>query len=329
MPRRPAGFTMIEMVVVVAIISVLISLLLPAVQAAREAARRTQCSNNLLQLGIAIENYESTHQVLPPGVVDSTGPVVESPSRYQFGWIARILPYLEQKNAYNRLDFGSGVYTPNNMTARAQPMYVLLCPSDRWQGSSRTMAVNFGPSPTSPATLVFVDPATTAYAACHNDVEGPIDVGNTGVFFLNGHVRSRDIEDGLAHTIYLGEKKAGGTDLGWASGTRATLRNTGTKINQTTLDPSDLANFEAELAHRKWASTPGPDEFPASPPPTAPPSGPGTPIPVGGFGSSHAGGSNFLMGDGSARFLKTTIDGRVYRLLGNRADGEPIGDDQY
>ena len=101
---RDRGFTLIELLVVIAIISVLIALLLPAVQSAREAARRAQCVNNLMQFGIALQSYDSAHEVLPPGVVNQTGPVLDQPKGYGFGWITQILPYFEQKNVYNHFN---------------------------------------------------------------------------------------------------------------------------------------------------------------------------------------------------------------------------------
>ncbi len=104
MIRRRGGFTMIELATVVAIIAVLIALLLPAVQSAREQARRTQCINNLIQIGVALWNYESTHEVLPPGVVNPTGPVDDRATGYHFGWITQILPYLEQRNLDHHLN---------------------------------------------------------------------------------------------------------------------------------------------------------------------------------------------------------------------------------
>ncbi len=326
MSSRRRCFTMIELIVVVAIIAVLIALLLPAVHSAREGARRTQCVNNLLQLGVALATYEATYQVLPPGTVDKTGPIVEDINSYQFGWIPRILPYLEQKAVYRALDFKTGVYQAANLTAGAVSMNVLTCPSDpkRWNGRGWSripggMSTGFNP-------LAIPDPTTTAFAACHNDTEAPIDVTNTGVFYLNSRVRLDDIEDGLSHTIFLGEKKGPGDELGWPSGTRATLRNTGTPINRTVLDPTDLSGFHIQLA--KLLEPPDPTREPVDPALAAPTALPG-PVAVGGFGSFHPQGANFLLGDGSARFLKSTIDREVFRRLGSRADGLPVGDDRF
>ena len=126
--RRP-GFTMIELLTVVAIIAVLIALLLPAIQSASEIARRTQCQNNLLQLGIALGNYVSTHEVLPPGVVNDKGPIQNVPRGYHFGWAVQILPFLEQRNLYRQFDFRHGLYEGRNVTVQSGRMSTFLCPS--------------------------------------------------------------------------------------------------------------------------------------------------------------------------------------------------------
>src|SRR6516225_8276882 len=131
--RRPPSaraFTLIELLVVIAIISVLIALLLPAVQSAREAARRAQCCNNLMQMGIAVQSYESSHEMLPPGVVNETGPVLDLPKGYGFGWMTQILPYFELKNVYNHFDFKAGLYDAPNSTTRTNLVRGFLCPSD-------------------------------------------------------------------------------------------------------------------------------------------------------------------------------------------------------
>jgi prepilin-type N-terminal cleavage/methylation domain-containing protein/prepilin-type processing-associated H-X9-DG protein len=288
--RRGAGFTLIELLVVIAIIAVLIALLLPAVQAAREAARRIQCVNNLVQIGVALQNYEAAHEVLPPGVVNPTGPILNTPSGYHYGWMVQVLPFLEQGNTFKRVKFNASVYDPVNDTVRAHMISIFMCPSD-------------GGAP------------GNNYAACHNDVEAPIDAKNTGVFFLNSSVHTADIVDGTSFTIFVGEAARNTGALGWMSGTRATLRNTGSPIN-------------------------GPGGgFPTGSPDTG---DDGNPVPadpspgsvdlralVGGYSSRHAGGSNFAFGDGSVKFLKNSISPKVYRHLGNRADGEMISADQF
>ena len=328
MTRRRPGFTLIELLAVILLISVLISLLLPAVQASREAARRAQCSNNLMQLGLATRSYETTHRVLPPGVVDRSGPVIEVPTAYQFSWIAQLLPYLEQNNTYRHLDFRQGVYHPANDTVRTTILSVLLCPSEASAPRNAFAGINtpFGPGGA---------PAQTTYAACHHDAEAPIDADNRGVFFLNSRTRYDEIEDGLSHTIFYGEKRPPGQELGWASGSRATLRNAGTPINETHLVALDIL----PLLPSKTSEEVEDPEAPGIEDPSgaakgdraliAEPESSPNPIEVGGFGSAHPAGSNFCFGDGSVRLLRSTINLRVYRLLAARNDGQPIGDDEF
>ena len=129
MQRRP-GFTLFELLVVVSIIAILISLLLPAVQSARESARRAQCSNNLMQLGIALGSYASTHMVLPPGVVNETGPIQNLPRGYHHSWIVQILPFMGQGNIYHHVNVKVSVYDTVNDTVAGITIATLMCPSD-------------------------------------------------------------------------------------------------------------------------------------------------------------------------------------------------------
>ena len=313
-PRRSSGgFTLIELLVVIAIIAVLVALLLPAVQASREAARRLQCVNNLMQIGIAAKNYENAFESLPSGVVNPTGPIVEAPKGYHFNWITQLLPYLDAKPVYRRLDFNADLYAPQNGTARAVMLNVLICPSS----PQPFRMARTGPNPPPGG-----DPALTNYAGCYNDVEAPIDVKNTGVLFLNSRVRYEDIDDGASNTVFFGEKQAEDTELGWASGTRASLRNMGWKITKfnTPLTAAGASPLE-DL------------EDPANPQPAGKVSAKGVgdvkaPV-VGGFSSKHPGGANFGFGDGSVRFLKNTISPKILILLGNRADGDLLSSDQF
>jgi prepilin-type N-terminal cleavage/methylation domain-containing protein/prepilin-type processing-associated H-X9-DG protein len=294
-----AGFTLIELLVVIAIISVLIALLLPAVQAAREAARRAQCLNNMMQLSIAVQNYESSHEMLPPGVVNLTGPILDQPKGYHFGWMVQVLPYCELKNIYNHFNFKMGVYETQNFSTRTTLVRAFLCPSD--PGANR------GPTGV----------AMNNYAGSHNAAEAPIAANNNGVLFLNSAIRYEDITDGSAQTIFMGEKLNDGLGEGWASGTRATLRNSGSGINRQTV-PS-LAGVLA--ADDDEAAVGGPKGGGAA-------AGDVLTF-VGGYTSRHPGGANFAFGDGSIRFLKNTIGAGTFRLLANRADGEIISSDKF
>jgi prepilin-type N-terminal cleavage/methylation domain-containing protein/prepilin-type processing-associated H-X9-DG protein len=297
-PHR-AGFTLIELLVVIAIIAVLIALLLPAVQAAREAARRAQCVNNLVQIGVALQNYEAAHEMLPPGVVNPTGPIANAPKGYHHNWMSQILPYVEQGNTFRKVAFRHGVYDVENQTVSRHQISLFLCPSD---SGSRTASGG----------------ANNNFAACYNDVEAPIDANNTGVFYLNSHTRYDDITDGSSFTIFVGEKLQDSRDLGWMSGTRATLRNTGSAVNRALGAPlSPFAALDDE------------DEEGAESAQAAKASTNDASLLVGGFSSRHPGGANVAFGDGSVRFLKSSISNRVLHRLGNRADGDLVSGDQF
>jgi prepilin-type N-terminal cleavage/methylation domain-containing protein/prepilin-type processing-associated H-X9-DG protein len=294
--RPRPGFTLIELLVVIAIIAVLIALLLPAVQAAREAARRSQCVNNLMQIGVALHNYEGAFEVLPPGVVDEgKGPVLDQAKGYGFGWLTRLTPYMEMKNVYNHFNYNVGLYDATNLTTRSRLLMSFVCPSER-----SAMLRNVQGIPTS------------SYVGMHHDVEAPIAADNRGVLFLNSAVRYEDVPDGFSNTILASEKRGDGADLGWASGTRASLRNAGATPNArggtiwTETGPVDEGTYIGDASAPVYVA-----KF------------------VGGVGSYHPGGVNALYGDGSVRFLKDSVSGETYRLLVNRADGEMIDAGSY
>jgi len=291
--KRPArGFTLVELMVVVGVISILIALLLPAIQSSREVARRVQCVNNLLQLGTALANYESSNKVFPPGTVDEEGPITSEPVGLRLGWGARILPFLERGPLYNQINFSLGAFDEGNSTAVNAKIQSFLCPSDG-------------------------RPSLMNYVGCHHDVEAPIDADNHGVFFLNSRVSRDDLTDGPATTILLGET-TGAAFLGsWAMGTAATLRNTGWEINAENpfqAPPQQLPTsppFDALFLEILIDDGVLPPEL------------------VGGFLSNHSKGANFLFGDGSVRFLKSKIEPTVFRSLGNRADGNLVDADAF
>src|SRR5690349_2559350 len=136
MRRRRTAFTLIELLVVIAIIAILIALLVPAVQKAREAAARTQCTNNLKQIGLAMHSYHDTYKRLPPGYVDGNTNPNSTPDNDVgpgWGWAAFLLPYMEQGPLYNQINFGVTVGVGVNAQASQQPIALFLCPSDGTQ----------------------------------------------------------------------------------------------------------------------------------------------------------------------------------------------------
>jgi prepilin-type N-terminal cleavage/methylation domain-containing protein len=329
--RRRTAFTLVELLVVIAIIGVLVSIMLPGIQAAREAARRSGCSANLMQLGMAVHGYESAHGVLPSGVMNPTGPIRNQPVGNHISWLVHLLPYLEEGIAYRHIDLEAGAYHRTNRPVRSLSIGVFTCPSDQIWGTA------------------------TSYAGCHHDVEAPIDADNNGAFFLNSRLRMKDISDGQKYTIFAGEKltEPNIPDLGWLSGTRATLRNTGTPLNDTGPDAKSklgllvvdkpgavgesVINPDAAAAtaddssaapSAQGDSTQGEkqdaDEKGANKPAGGAPQVPGDPLLyVGGFGGPHSGGIViFTFGDGSVRVLSDTISLSVLKQLGHRADGK-------
>jgi prepilin-type processing-associated H-X9-DG protein len=266
--QRRRALTLLEVFTVLTIIVILIGLLLPAVIQTRDSARRLACKSNLMQIGLALRNYESAHDCLPPGSVDPNRPIRNDKKGYHFGWMVQILPHLDASQIYAGFDFSVSVYDKKNARAAGGTIEVFHCP---------------------------LGGSFPSYAGCHHDVEAPIDVDNSGVLFLNSSIRRDDILDGAANTIFVGEAGSS-AGWGWASGTRVTLRNTGTRINAGRVPPGGVAPIVALDAR--------------------------DPLAVGGFGSTHGAGANFAFGDGSVRYLNAVISPEVFGRLGNRADGE-------
>ena len=291
--RRLRAFTLVELLVVIAIIGTLVGLLLPAVQSAREAARRCSCLNNTMQLGLALHNHEFHTGHFPAGVTNPDGPISNEAVGQHVSWTVHVLPYMEQNSLFRMFDQQAGVYAEVNDTLRRTNIEVLRCPSspgprggDQDGNGNRSIA-------------------WSSYVGCHNSVEAPIDVGNDGLLFLNSRIRFDDILDGSSHTLLVSEHVFDEPDpnngvspieLGWPSGTRATLRNTGRKIEQFPMQR--ITGLAVDEPAEKG------------------------PLFVGGFGAYHPGVAVAGMGDGSTRGLSFTIDREVLQAIGSRAGGE-------
>jgi prepilin-type N-terminal cleavage/methylation domain-containing protein/prepilin-type processing-associated H-X9-DG protein len=312
LPRR--AFTLIELLVVIAIIGVLVSLLLPAVQKVREAASRTQCSNNLKQIGLGLHSYHDTHHTFPPGYRASAayydGGNDTAPG---WGWGAFVLPYLEQVSLHRELSFNQPV---QNTQAIQRLVKAYVCPSDIAPEAAFPVPDGFG------NTVCWA--ASSSYAACvGGDESATTDSTGQGIFYRNSGTRIADIADGTSTTILIGERAWSNANGVWAGAITggvimrgqynpcqpvvpkawypaATLVQAHAHLNNALVDPDGSAGMDD-------------------------------------FASRHPSGSNFLFADGSVHFLRSvpsdnpdgsyTANGVIFQALATRAGGEVVPGD--
>jgi prepilin-type N-terminal cleavage/methylation domain-containing protein/prepilin-type processing-associated H-X9-DG protein len=296
--RRPAGFTLIELLVVIAIIAVLIGLLLPAVQRVREAANLASCKNNLKQIGLALQSYHDAQSTFPVGYYDPT-PWPQFDNGPGWGWGAYLLPYLEQANIYNQINFKLDVGAPANAQVRTTFLSIFFCPSDL---SLNTFTVTDGGS--NSWTL-----AQASYVACNgNDgVDDFTTPPHTGAFLrgIRGF-RITEIRDGLSNTFFVGDRTAQLSYCTWIGGPTGAL-------NPFLQSPGDFgAEITLLMCH-------------------AGDTGPNTPgvYDADSTSSPHGTGVPFLFGDGSVHYISNAINISTWMALATRAGGEAISNGDY
>ncbi len=302
MVRHRRGFTLIELLVVIAIVAILIALLLPAVQQAREAARRSQCTNNLKQIGLALHNYHDTHKCFPAGFYTAHG----------WAWGTMILPMIDQANLYNKLA-PNGLMDLSNATVLANCQTVVpafICPSNPWPTPDRNTEVNIQNSGTSGYYLALSNYVAVSGTNAYDCYTNPATAN--GTMFRNSSVKIRDMTDGTSNTVVVTERDNGGSRFAsvWA-GTNAPANDASCGQDLTNSDQYHRTLVSLRATYGAINGSVG----------RCP-------------GSYHEGGVHFLMGDGAVRFVNENIDGTnnsgssmsTMQRLAARNDGLTIGE---
>jgi prepilin-type N-terminal cleavage/methylation domain-containing protein/prepilin-type processing-associated H-X9-DG protein len=330
--RRRKAFTLIELLVVIAIIAILIALLLPAVQQAREAARRTQCRNNLKQWGVALHNYHETHEQFPAALLNSGryNSTVNGPHRNTTGW-TMLLPFIDWAPQFDQWNFdqasttsapykGLG-YVGNDTTNAALWATVpkaMICPSHPEGGEKSTYAPNnahfYSRRNATKTSYLFSTGVFTDYNANYTAYSGDI---RQGAFGNNGAARFAQITDGTSNTFAIGEAW-GGADYRTSShygpwglnGVHTGVHGRVVSNSSTTLQPANAAAYRDQWhLNASWTNT-----------------DPKQRVYAWVFSSGHTGGGHFLLCDGSVRFVSDNMDYTNFVRAAYTHDGEVLGE---
>ncbi len=298
-PNRQKGFTLVELLVVIAIIGVLVGLLLPAVQAAREAARRMSCSNNMKQLGLAMHNYHDTFRLFPYGYMESGN------FHKREGWMQQVLPFIEMGTMYEQYQAFDGAWTmdtPPELKDALIPAF--MCPSDPGAGG-------FGGGG---GLRAGGEGFQGNYVAATGNTEMTRPMTNlNGMFYNESKTKMRDLIDGTSNTVMFGESLVrpglggwGGAGGYWGGGPHGAFGFTTWQSPNSTL-PDQVYSCKDENYR------------------LAPCTSVGTAPEIRNFARSvHPGGAQFTLADGSVRFLTESIDLITYRAIGSRNGSEVV-----
>lgn len=332
-PRR--GFTLIELLVVIAIISVLAALLLPAVQQARESARKTECLNNLKQIGVAMHNYHEAWDAFPIGALHSTTPGLVYTDDRGASFFLALLPYMEENNLYKGLDMGAAggagnmenTANPNGSILNSKLVPAYICPSS-------VMSTRTTPQPMAPEGVQMPNYVGISGAALLGRRSNPLAeptyngiMASSGVFVPNRSVNLSDITDGSSNTMAVAEQSAfartaSGREVdlrssnsygGWVGSTGSGIPGDGTWFC-TYYQSWNITTVRYPINFKDATSLTGASGL-------DPVDGSNRPIQ-----SVHHMGSNVLLADGAVRFVTETIDFTTLTNLANRNDDEPLGD---
>jgi len=296
--RHRLGFTLIELLVVIAIIAILVALLLPAVQSAREAARMTQCRNNLKQIGLALHNYYDRMKRFPPGYVSALD-INGNDTGMGWGWASFLLDDIEQMNLRHNITFTKQIADTGNLSSRTTSLPAYVCPSDKFfETFTISVDANGNPLP----TPVIVAHGNYIAVNGNNGVTGN-QATNDGSFLENQAFRIADITDGLSNTFFIAERCSNMSNTTWV----------GAVTGAGTVDARDPSTAAIEGSAALVMGHCGP-HAPNNPNVTD----------ADALASMHPMGVLFLFGDGSVHYINSLIDLSVYDALASRSGGEYV-----